>query len=91
MVEACVARFGRIDILVNNVGGSAPGGPVEMTEAAFDAQVDHNLKSVFLGCKHVMPHLERQGGGAIVNIASTSGLRWTGSRAGRATPRPRPA
>src|SRR4249920_2081315 len=60
-------------------GASTPGGPVEMPEATFDAQVDHNLKSVFLGCKHVLPYMERQQGGAIVNIASTSGLRWTGA------------
>src|SRR5262249_22945317 len=79
MMKACDERFGTIDILVNNVGGSAPGGPVEMSEEVFDAQVDHNLKSVFLGCKHVLPYLERAGGGAIVNIASTSGLRWTGA------------
>ena len=79
MMKVCHDRFGRIDILVNNVGGSAPGGPVEMTEETFDAQVGHNLTSVFLGCKHVLPYLERQQGGAIVNIASTSGLRWTGA------------
>jgi NAD(P)-dependent dehydrogenase (short-subunit alcohol dehydrogenase family) len=79
MVEACVGEFGRVDILVNNVGGSAPGGPVEMSEEIFDAQVDFNLKSVFLGCKHVLPLMEKQGGGAIVNIASVSGLRWSGS------------
>jgi NAD(P)-dependent dehydrogenase (short-subunit alcohol dehydrogenase family) len=79
MVEQCVAAFGRVDILVNNVGGSAAGGPVEMSEAVWDAQVDHNLKSVFLACKHVLPVMERQGSGAIVNIASSSGLRWTGS------------
>jgi NAD(P)-dependent dehydrogenase (short-subunit alcohol dehydrogenase family) len=79
MVDACVAAFGRIDVLVNNVGGSAPGGPVEMSEEVWDAQVDFNLKSVFLGCKHVLPVMERQGSGAIVNIASTSGLRWTGA------------
>ena len=79
MVEACVSAFGRIDILVNAIGGSAPGGPVEMSEAAWDAQLDFNLKSVFLGCKHVLPVMERQGGGAIVNLASTSGLRFTGS------------
>jgi NAD(P)-dependent dehydrogenase (short-subunit alcohol dehydrogenase family) len=78
-VEACLARFGRIDVLVNNVGGSAPGGPVEMSEEVWDAQIDHNLKSVFLMCKHVLPVMERQGSGAIVNIASTSGIRWTGS------------
>jgi hypothetical protein len=79
MVAACLQRFGRIDILVNNVGGSAPGGPVEMGEEVWDAQVDLNLKSVFLGCKHVLPVMERQGGGAIVNLASTSGVRWSGS------------
>lgn len=79
MVEACVARYGRIDVLVNNVGGSAAGGPVEMTEEVWNAQVDSNLKSVFLACKHVLPIMEKQGAGAIVNIASSSGIRWTGS------------
>ena len=79
MVKACLDRFGRIDILVNNVGGSAHGGPVEMSEEAWDAQVDVNLKSVFLTCKHVLPVMEKQKAGAIVNLASTSGLRWTGS------------
>ena len=79
MVEACLKHFGRIDVLVNNVGGSAHGGPVEMSEEVWDAQVDFNLKSVFLTLKHVLPVMERQGGGAIVNLASTSGLRWTGS------------
>jgi NAD(P)-dependent dehydrogenase (short-subunit alcohol dehydrogenase family) len=79
MVEACLKRFGRIDVLVNNVGGSAAGGPVEMTEEVFDAQVNFNLKTVFLGCKYVLPVMEKQGGGAIVNIASASGIRWSGS------------
>jgi NAD(P)-dependent dehydrogenase (short-subunit alcohol dehydrogenase family) len=79
MVEAAQKEFGRIDILVNNVGGSAKGGPVEMTEEVWDTQIDFNLKSVFLTCKHVLPVMERQGGGAIVNTASTSGIRWTGS------------
>lgn len=79
MVEACVNAYGRVDILVNNIGGSAPGGPVEMTEEVFDAQVNYNLKSVFLGCKHVLPIMEKQGAGAIVNIASASGIRWSGS------------
>jgi NAD(P)-dependent dehydrogenase (short-subunit alcohol dehydrogenase family) len=79
MIDACLAAFGRIDVLVNNVGGSAAGGPVELSEEAWDGQMTYNLKSVFLACKHVLPVMERQGGGAIVNLASTSGLRWTGS------------
>jgi len=79
MVEGVKARHGRIDVLVNNVGGSARGGPVEMAEEVWDLQIDLNLKSVFLTCKHVLPIMEAQGGGAIVNLASTSGIRWTGS------------
>jgi NAD(P)-dependent dehydrogenase (short-subunit alcohol dehydrogenase family) len=79
MVAACKAEYGRVDILVNNVGGSAAGGPVALSEDKWDAQVAFNLKSVFLTCKHVLPVMEAQGYGAIVNTASTSGLRWTGS------------
>jgi NAD(P)-dependent dehydrogenase (short-subunit alcohol dehydrogenase family) len=79
MVQRCVQQYGRVDILVNNVGGSAKGGPVELTEAVWDAQIAFNLKSVFLTCKHVLPLMAEQGGGAIVNTASTSGTRWTGA------------
>src|SRR5258708_16125374 len=50
-VGECVERFGRIDILVNNVGGSVPGGPVELIEEAWDGQIDPNLKSAFLRCQ----------------------------------------
>jgi NAD(P)-dependent dehydrogenase (short-subunit alcohol dehydrogenase family) len=79
MVAACEKHYGRVDVLVNNVGGSAHGGPVEMTEEVFQRQVDYNLKSVFLTLKNVLPIMERQKNGAIVNVASSSGLRWTGS------------
>ncbi len=79
MVDACLQAYGRIDILVNNVGGSRKGGPVDLSEEDWDAQMDFNLKSVFLACKHVLPVMQRQGGGAIVNTASTSGVRWTGA------------
>lgn len=79
VVADALAAHGRIDVLVNNVGGSAAGGPVEMSEEAFDAQVAFNLKSVFLACKHVLPAMQRQQSGAIVNVSSTSGLRWTGA------------
>ena len=79
MVRVCQNTFGRIDILVNNVGGSHPGGPVELSEEAWDAQLDFNLKSTYLTCKHTLPLMQQQRAGAIVNIASTSGIRWTGS------------
>lgn len=79
MVQACVKRFGRVDVLLNNVGGSERGGPVALSEDAWDRQLDGNLTSVFLCCKHVIPAMERAGGGSIVNTASTSGIRWTGS------------
>lgn len=75
MVQACVTRFKRIDILVNNVGGSAPGDPVAMTEDVWDRQIDFNLKTTFLGCKYVIPVMLEQGKGAIVNIASVAGMR----------------
>ena len=78
-IAECHAALGRIDVLVNNVGGSAKGGPVELEESAWDAQVDYNLKSVFLTCKQVLPLMQQQGGGSIVNLSSTSGMRWTGS------------
>jgi NAD(P)-dependent dehydrogenase (short-subunit alcohol dehydrogenase family) len=79
LIDGAQAAYGRIDILVNNVGGSAAGGPVEMTEEVWNTQIAANLTSVFLGCKHVLPIMEAQGGGAIINLASTSALRWTGA------------
>ena len=78
MVEACIAAFGRIDVLHNNVGIAEPGGPVETTEDSWDRVNDANLKSMFLTCRQVLPHMERQGRGAIVNIASVAGIRWLG-------------
>lgn len=79
MVEACLRAYGVPDVLINNVGGSAAGGPVQLSEEAWDSQIDINLKSVFLTCKYVLPHMVERKRGAIVNVASTSGLRWTGS------------
>jgi NAD(P)-dependent dehydrogenase (short-subunit alcohol dehydrogenase family) len=80
MVQACLDRFGRIDILVNNVGGSEPGSAETMAEDRFDWQIDFNLKTAFLGCKHVLPVMVAQGRGAIVNTASVAGLRVSANR-----------
>jgi NAD(P)-dependent dehydrogenase (short-subunit alcohol dehydrogenase family) len=78
MVQACMAQYGRIDILVNNVGRSEPGGPVEMSEETWDEQMDVNVKSAFLCCKSVLPIMEKQGAGAVVSISSVAGLRYVG-------------
>ena len=79
-IDDCLAKFGRIDILVNNVGGSAPGTAVSMSEDLWDTQMAHNLKTLFLACKHVLPHMERQGDGRIVNLASIAALRMSAER-----------
>lgn len=79
MADACATRFGGIDILVNNVGGSAKGGPEAMDEETWERQVRFNLTSVYYTCRHVLPHMRARGKGAIVNTASTSGMRWTGA------------
>lgn len=79
LVERVIEQHRRIDVLVNNVGGSLRGGAVEMTEEDWLAQLNYNLTSVFLTCKHVLPVMKAQGGGSIINTASTSGTRWTGA------------
>lgn len=78
LVESCMAQHGRIDILINNVGRSEPGCPATMSEAVWDAQMDINLKSVYLTCRFVLPVMEAQGSGAIVSISSIAGLRYIG-------------
>lgn len=77
-VQATLDRLGRVDVLVNNVGRSEPGGPVDMAEEVWAAQFQLNATTAFLACKHVIPIMERQGGGAIVNVASIAGLRYIG-------------
>jgi NAD(P)-dependent dehydrogenase (short-subunit alcohol dehydrogenase family) len=77
-VAECMRRFGRIDILVNNVGRSEPGGPVELSEETWDEQMAVNLKSAYLACKYVLPIMEAQGGGAVVSVSSVAGLRYIG-------------
>ncbi|KAA8641840.1 hypothetical protein EYZ11_011258 [Aspergillus tanneri] len=79
LVDNCMKKYGRIDILVNNVGRSEPGCPATMPEEVWDAQMDINLKSVYLTCHFVLPIMEKQkSGGTVVNIASIAGLRYIG-------------
>lgn len=78
MVAQCIAVFGRIDILHNNVGIVETGGPVELSEARWERAMNVNAKSVLLTSKHAIPHMLTQGKGAIINIASVGGMRWIG-------------
>ncbi len=78
LVADCLARYGRLDVLHNNVGILEVGGPVETSLESWQRVMDANLTGMFLTCKHALPVMERQGAGAIVNIASIAGIRWLG-------------
>ncbi len=74
-VKAAIDKYGRIDCFFNNAGIEGKVSPIaEYDEAVFDAVIGVNVKGVFLGLRHVLPEMIRQGGGAIVNTASVAGL-----------------
>lgn len=77
-VEACMGIFGRIDILVNNVGIVRLGGVVELSEEDWNHANDVNLKSVFLTCKNVLPHMASNSSGSIITISSIAAMRYSG-------------
>ena len=79
LVAKVVERFGRIDILVNNVAVSDNRHVFEITEREWDDTIRVTLKAPFLMAKHVAERMAGQGGGKIVNIGSTSGYRGRGS------------
>lgn len=78
MVAACLDAYGRIDVLDNNVGIAEVGGVVDCPEADWDRVFAINLKSCYLAMKHVIPVMERQGGGSIINISSIASIRHLG-------------
>jgi 3-oxoacyl-[acyl-carrier protein] reductase len=83
LVKRALERFGRIDIMVNNAGTTHDNGPMtDVPEAVFDRVFAVNVKSIYLSALHVVPAMRRQGqGGAIINIASTAGIRPRGGLA----------
>ena len=76
MVEACTTRWGRVDVLVNNVGiaGVGDAGPIDIDEQEWRRILDTNLTSMLLTCKHVLPVMRQQGAGSIVNISSMASV-----------------
>ena len=73
-VEEAVARFGRIDILHNNAGVLIPGTVLSQTLADWDRTFGVNVRGMMLVTRYVVPVMQQQGGGAIVNTASISGM-----------------
>jgi NAD(P)-dependent dehydrogenase (short-subunit alcohol dehydrogenase family) len=75
-VKSCIDSYGRIDVLHNNVGGQGTGRNLKtITVADWNATLARNLTSAMLSCRAVVPIMEAQGGGSIINISSISSLR----------------
>jgi dihydroanticapsin dehydrogenase len=74
MVAACVERFGRIDVLVNNAGVNLPGVLHEVPDEVIDRTLGVNVRGPIYGCRAAIPHMLRQGGGSIVNMSSVNGI-----------------
>jgi 3-oxoacyl-[acyl-carrier protein] reductase len=81
MVQEISERYGRIDILVNIVGGSRPKTVLDMTDAEWNRSIDLNLKSVFLCCRAVLPVMINQHYGKIVNFSSAQAFSGSATRA----------
>ena len=75
MVRVAVERYGRLDILHNNVGISTRANVVEVTEEQWDHIMAVNVKSIMLTSKYAIPEMKKNGGGSIINLASIAGLR----------------
>ncbi|MGO1119654.1 glucose 1-dehydrogenase [Rhodovibrionaceae bacterium A322] len=76
MIDQAVSNFGKLDILVNNAGWTHRNKPLaEVTEDEFDRIFDVNVKAVYLAIQEALPQFEAQGGGCVINTASTAGLR----------------
>lgn len=70
VVDQTVAKFGRVDVLVNNAGVHKPLGVLDTTEDDWDFVMNINAKGVWLGVKAVIPHMQKAGGGSIINVSS---------------------
>ena len=78
-VRECLAVFGQIDILQNNVGILRTGGALDTTVEDWDLLTHINMKAVFLPTKHVLPHFIERQSGVVTNVSSIAGLRYLGT------------
>src|SRR5260370_41722621 len=78
MVQNCIERYRRIDVLDYNVGLAHVGGVVELPEEDWRRIFAVNLKGCYLTMKHVIPIMEKQAGGSIINVSSVAAIRSTG-------------
>lgn len=76
--EDVLAREERIDVLVNNVGQSEPGGPYDMALETWRGQFALNIDTAFMAIKHVLPSMRARKNGAIINVSSVAGMRYIG-------------
>jgi meso-butanediol dehydrogenase/(S,S)-butanediol dehydrogenase/diacetyl reductase len=74
MVAAAVSRFGRVDVLFNNAGIGSFASTPDISLEEWKRVIDIDLNGVFYGCRAAIPVMRKQGGGAIINTASASGL-----------------
>jgi NAD(P)-dependent dehydrogenase (short-subunit alcohol dehydrogenase family) len=75
IADECIARFGRVDILHNNVGRSVGDArTVDLEASVWDSIMSMNLRGMFLTCKYVLPHFIAQKSGCIINISSTASM-----------------
>jgi NAD(P)-dependent dehydrogenase (short-subunit alcohol dehydrogenase family) len=74
-VSATISHFGKIDVLHNNTGITLFGSPIEQSIGDWDRAMDVNVKSVFLACRHVLPHMVERRHGVITNISSIASIR----------------
>ena len=82
-IQQVIDTHGRVDILINTIGGFRGGSPVHETSLEdWDFMFDLNTRSVFLSCRSVVPHMLKQGGGKIVNISARPGVKGAANSAG---------
>jgi NAD(P)-dependent dehydrogenase (short-subunit alcohol dehydrogenase family) len=76
MVQAAIDRYGRVDILVNTVGGYRAGADLDQEDlSTWETMLNLNAKTVLLACRHVVPHMRAQGSGRIVNIGARTAFK----------------